>query len=144
MSTQNTIDRILSKRTADEVVLHNWQFALARRIAQILEKENITQRQLARRVKLTDSQVSALLHASANPTLAVLARIAGLLDEDILQFVNTDETGVSQPTFREESTPIAAKTAPVYSLQNMSDESPSDDSSDEDVLYSQYSYKFQA
>lgn len=86
-----TLQRLLARRTKDEVVLHTWQFELARRIAQILEEQDLTQTELARRTGLTHAQISALLHSNSNPTLSTLAKIAGYLDVQVLSFINTDD-----------------------------------------------------
>jgi DNA-binding phage protein len=86
----STSEMLLSQRSKDEVVLHTWQFELARRIAQVLEEQGMTQTEMAARTGLTHAQISALLHSDANPTLATLAKIAGHLDIQILSFTNTD------------------------------------------------------
>lgn len=86
----NMIQNILDRQTKEEKLTYEWQFALARRIVQILEEKQITQREFARRARLTEAQVSAMLHADANPTLAVLARISALLETDLLTWVNTN------------------------------------------------------
>lgn len=99
MKTKSTVNkqssalaRLLSQRRQDEIVLHTWQFELARRIAQVLDEENMTQTEFASRTGLTHAQVSALLHSNANPTLATLAKIAGYLDQQILTITNADES----------------------------------------------------
>jgi|LakMenEpi03Aug12_release.lakeMendotaPanAssembly.Ray.scaffolds.fasta_scaffold339766_3 transcriptional regulator with XRE-family HTH domain len=84
------IDRLLAKMPPEERLLHEWQFALSRRLQQIMEEQNITQKELARRSRLTEPQVSALIRLEANPTLGVLARIAALLKTDVLVWINSD------------------------------------------------------
>lgn len=74
------IDRLVSKMKPQERLLHEWQFALSRRLQQIMEERNLTQRELAKIARLTEPQVSAIVHLDANPTIGVLARIAALLD----------------------------------------------------------------
>jgi|LakMenEpi03Aug12_release.lakeMendotaPanAssembly.Ray.scaffolds.fasta_scaffold857420_1 transcriptional regulator with XRE-family HTH domain len=84
------VRRLAATMSKEEQLAQDWQFALARRVAQILEQRSMTQREFAQRARLTDAQVSAILHGGANPTLGVLARIAALLDVEILTWVNSD------------------------------------------------------
>lgn len=88
----DTIERLARRMKPEERRFHEWQFSLARRIAQVLEERNLSQREFARLARLTDAQVSALLHVGANPTLSVLARISALLDTDLLTWTNSDTT----------------------------------------------------
>lgn len=84
------IERLASKLSPEERKYHDWQFDLARRISQILEERNMTQREFARQTRLTEAQVSALLHCGANPTLSMLARISALLESELLTWINND------------------------------------------------------
>jgi len=90
------IDRLVSKMKPQERLLHEWQFALSRRLQQIMEERNLTQRELAKIAKLTEPQVSALVHLDANPTIGVLARISALLDAELLEWRNSDVNRSSQ------------------------------------------------
>ena len=89
------IDRLVSKMKPQERLLHEWQFALSRRLQQIMEERNLTQRELAKIARLTEPQVSAIVHLDANPTIGVLARIAALLDAELLEWTNTDVNRLS-------------------------------------------------
>ena len=89
------IDRLVSKMKPQESLLHEWQFALSRRLQQIMEERNLTQRELAKIARLTEPQVSAIVHLDANPTIGVLARIAALLDAELLEWTNTDVNRLS-------------------------------------------------
>ncbi|MBU3679910.1 MAG: helix-turn-helix transcriptional regulator [Candidatus Kapabacteria bacterium] len=84
------IDQLVSKMQPHERMFHEWQFALSRRLQQIMEERNLTQRELARISQLTEPQVSAIIHLDANPTLAVLARISALLNADLFEWINSD------------------------------------------------------
>jgi transcriptional regulator with XRE-family HTH domain len=89
------IDRLVSKMKPQERLLHEWQFALSRRLQQIMEERNLTQREFAKIARLTEPQVSAIVHLDANPTIGVLARIAALLDAELLEWTNTDVNRLS-------------------------------------------------
>lgn len=90
------IERLLAKMKPQERVFHEWQFALSRRLQQIMEERNMTQRELAKVAQLTEPQVSALIHLEANPTLGTLARVSALLDAELLEWKNTDSTTQAQ------------------------------------------------
>lgn len=83
-----------STLSTEERLYHDWQYDLARRISQILAERGMTQRELAKRARLTEAQVSALMHCAANPTLAMLARISVALERDVLLWIDAD---VDQP-----------------------------------------------
>ncbi len=78
------LNRLLSQISPEDRQFYNWQFALAQRIAQIMEAKGLNQREFAKRSRLTEAHVSALLHAGANPSLSTLARISALLDVELL------------------------------------------------------------
>lgn len=74
----------------EEALYHDWQYDLARRISQVLTERGMTQRELAKRARLTEAQVSALMHCAANPTLAMLARLSVALERDVLTWIDAD------------------------------------------------------
>ena len=84
------IEQLASRLSPEEALYYDWQYDLARRISQILEERDITQREFAKRARLTEAQVSALMHCGANPTLSMLARISALLESELLTWVNSD------------------------------------------------------
>lgn len=94
------------KKSRSSLTLHTWQFMLAQRILQIMEEKELTQREFAKLARLTEAQVSALVHAGANPTLSVLARISAMLGSELLEWINTDEATYSadDPTTKRSST----------------------------------------
>ncbi len=95
----NIIEELLSKRSKDEAIFQEWQFAIARRLIQIMEDKNLSQRDVAKLTRLTDAQVSALVHAGGNPTLAILARISAGLNCNLLTVENVvgPDTPVARP-----------------------------------------------
>ena len=108
------IDRLVSKMKPQERLLHEWQFALSRRLQQIMEERNLTQRELAKIARLTEPQVSAIVHLDANPTIGVLARIAALLDAELLEWTNTDVDRLSHADEIED-----LPRAKVYKLESL-------------------------
>lgn len=68
---------------------YNWQFALAQRIAQIMEAQVLNHREFAKRARLTEAQISALLHVCANPNLSTLSRISALFDAELITWMKT-------------------------------------------------------
>ena len=84
------IERLREAMTPQERTLQEWQFALSRRLQQIMDEQDISQKELARRAGLTEPQVTAMIHMEANPTLGLLARIAALLDAELLTWINSD------------------------------------------------------
>lgn len=85
------IHRLLHQTAPDDRRFHDWQFALSRRLLQILEAKGMTQQEFAKRAHLTDAQVSAFVHAGGNPSLRTLARISALLDVELFTWTNSDE-----------------------------------------------------
>jgi transcriptional regulator with XRE-family HTH domain len=94
------IKQLASQLSPEESLYHDWQYELARRISQIIEERNITQREFAKRARLTEAQVSALLHCGANPTLSMLARISALLDSELLTWSDSDADASKQQRWR--------------------------------------------
>lgn len=87
----STLQRLLEQQSPEDALFQQWQFALANRLLQIMEEHGLSQRDIAVRARLTPAQVSAFVHQGANPTLSVLARVAALLDTDILEWVDADK-----------------------------------------------------
>lgn len=84
------IETLLAQIKPEDRKFYDWQFALAQRIAQIMEEKGLNQRDFAKRARLTEAQVSALLHVGANPNLSTLARISALLESDVLTWALAD------------------------------------------------------
>ncbi len=122
----STIEQLAARLSPEDALYYDWQYELARRIAQILEERGITQREFAKRARLTEAQVSALLHCGANPTLSMLARIAALLESELLTWTNSDLDEKSDAPASE----AHAKPATVYHLMS-TDQLPTADASTE-------------
>lgn len=88
----STLRRLLEQQSPEDALFQQWQFALSNRLLQIMEERGLSQRDIALRARLTPAQVSALVHQGANPTLSVLARVAALLDTDLLQWEDADKS----------------------------------------------------
>lgn len=80
----------LAQIPVENRVFYEWQFALSRRLCQIMEAGNITQSALAEMVGLTQEELDDLIHFCADPSLSTMARIAALSHSEILTWVNTD------------------------------------------------------
>lgn len=106
------IEQLAARLSPEDALYYDWQYELARRISQILEECGITQREFAKRARLTEAQVSALLHCGANPTLGMLARISALLESELLTWKNSDLDAKSDAPVSE----TRAKLATVYPL----------------------------
>ena len=59
-------------------------FALADKIAGILEEKHISQKQLAKKMKKTEAEVSRWLGGTHNFTLRTIAKISAALDVPLL------------------------------------------------------------
>ncbi|HLO99602.1 MAG TPA: helix-turn-helix transcriptional regulator [Fimbriimonas sp.] len=96
----NKIDELLEQLEPEKRLFYDWQFALAQRLVQIMDEHDLSQRELARKTRLTEAQVSAFIHGGANPNLSTLARISALLDAELLKWKNTDLEAMSSSTQR--------------------------------------------
>ena len=66
--------------------------AIANRIYDILDERGMSQRDLARKLGKTETEVSRWLSGTHNLTIATIAKIAAVLDDDIIK-PTTPETG---------------------------------------------------
>ena len=63
-----------------------FSFAVSDRIHQLLNDQGLTQKELAKRMKKTEAEVSVWLSGQHNFTLRTLAKISVILGEDIILF----------------------------------------------------------
>ncbi|MCQ2350649.1 MAG: helix-turn-helix transcriptional regulator [Paludibacteraceae bacterium] len=63
-------------------------FAVADRIAMILETKGMSQRELARRMNKRPSEISKWLRGTHNFTLSTIADVSNVLGEPIIEVVN--------------------------------------------------------
>lgn len=92
------IKEAIEKLPAEDNLTFAWQFALSRRLCQIMEAGNISQPEFAKLVGITEEELDDLLHFCADPPLSVLARIQALSKSDLLTWVNTDKANSEQRT----------------------------------------------
>lgn len=79
----NIIDRLLAEQPKEDALLQEWQFQISKWILNVMDERGMTQRDVARVAKMTEPQISALIHCDTNATLATLARLSALLDEEL-------------------------------------------------------------
>ncbi|MBK7578289.1 MAG: helix-turn-helix transcriptional regulator [Ignavibacteria bacterium] len=118
----NSIDNLLTQIKPEDRQFYDWQFALAQRIAQIMEAKGLNQREFAKRARLTEAQVSALLHTGANPNLSTLARISALLEAELLTWTRADVHANDDSTQTDGKNVRAA----VYRIDEYHEEADSD------------------
>lgn len=74
---------------------------IANRVYELLEKKNLSQKELARRLGKTETEVSRWLSGTHNLTLASIAKLSIALDDDIV--VTTTSKNNVRPYVYEES-----------------------------------------
>lgn len=132
------IEQLAARLSPEDALYYDWQYELARRISQILEERGITQREFAKRARLTEAQVSSLLHCGANPTLGMLARISALLESELLSWKNSDLDAKSDAPASEDY----AKRAAVYHLMSVDQLLTTDASTQTPSTTSEYPYTY--
>jgi len=80
----NIIDRLLAEQPKEDALLQEWQFQISKWILNVMEERRMTQRDIARIVRMTEPQISALIHCDTNATLATLARLSALLGVELM------------------------------------------------------------
>lgn len=69
----------------DVVIQVNLSFEIADRIADILKRQNLSQRDFAKKIKRSEAEVSRWLSGTHNFTLATIAKISAVLGESIIR-----------------------------------------------------------
>ena len=70
----------------EEVVIQvNLSFEIADKIAEILKRQNMSQREFAKKIKRSEAEVSRWLSGTHNFTLSTIAKISAVLGEKILK-----------------------------------------------------------
>jgi len=77
-------DQLLSKVPSDIKRFVRKQGEIAVQIGTILKAKGITQKQLAKKIGMKESQLSKILAGNANCTLKTITKIEHALDEDII------------------------------------------------------------
>lgn len=88
----HTIAERLAEIPTEKRTLYEWQFALSRRLCQIMEASNLSQPELAQCLGITDQELDDLIHMCADPSLSMLARISAQSKSELMTWVNADKT----------------------------------------------------
>lgn len=91
MKTNQIMDEIRSTISPETKMQMELSVAIANRIYDILEKKGMTQKDFARLMGKTETEVSRWLSGTHNMTLATLCKISVALGENILSAVDIEE-----------------------------------------------------
>ncbi len=91
MKTNQIMDEIRSTISPETKMQMELSVAIANRIYDILEKKGMTQKDFARLMGKTETEVSRWLSGTHNMTLATLCKISIALGENILSVVDIEE-----------------------------------------------------
>ena len=91
MKTNQIMDEIRSTISPETKMQMELSVAIANRIYDILEEKGMTQRDFARLMGKTETEVSRWLSGTHNMTLATLCKISIALGENILSAVDIEE-----------------------------------------------------
>lgn len=69
----------------EDVIQVNLSFEIADKIAEILKRQNMSQREFAKKIKRSEVEVSRWLSGTHNFTLSTIAKISAVLGEKILK-----------------------------------------------------------
>ena len=84
-------------------------FAIANRVYSLLEERNMSQRDLARMLGKTETEVSRWLSGTHNLTIATIAKIATVLGDDIIMPTVSKPKAVEYEMIEEESPCLVAE-----------------------------------
>ena len=85
MKTNKILDEIRSQITPEVKKQLEISVSLANRVYDILEKKGMTQKDLAKLLGKTETEVSRWLSGTHNLTIATIAKISVALGEDIIK-----------------------------------------------------------
>lgn len=91
MKTNKIMDEIRSTISPETKMQMELSVAIANRIYDILEEKGMTQKDFARLMGKTETEVSRWLSGTHNMTLATLCKISIALGENILSVVDIEE-----------------------------------------------------
>ena len=91
MKTNQIMDEIRSTISPETKMQMELSVAIANRIYDILEEKGMTQKDFARLMGKTETEVSRWLSGTHNMTLATLYKISIALGENILSVVDIEE-----------------------------------------------------
>lgn len=96
MAKINTIMQSIREATPPEVRRQvDLSVQIANRLYELLEKKNLSQKDLAKLLGKTETEVSRWLSGTHNLTLATIAKLSVVLDDDII--VTTSSNPVVKP-----------------------------------------------
>ena len=84
MKTNKIMDEIRSTISPEMKLQMEMSVAIANRIYEILEAKGMTQKDLARRLGKTETEVSRWLSGTHNLTLATICKVSSALGEDVV------------------------------------------------------------
>jgi transcriptional regulator with XRE-family HTH domain len=84
MKTNKIMDEIRSTISPEMKLQMEMSVAIANRIYEILESKGMTQKELARRLGKTETEVSRWLSGTHNMTLSTVCKISTALGEEIV------------------------------------------------------------
>lgn len=86
LPTNSTIFQSALDSIPEEVNIQvNLSFDIADKIAEILSRQNMTQRDFAKKIKRSEAEVSRWLSGTHNFTLSTIAKISAVLGEKIVR-----------------------------------------------------------
>lgn len=94
MKTNQIMDEIRGRITPEMKMQMELSVAIANRIYDILEEKGMSQKDFARLMGKTETEVSRWLSGTHNMTLATLCKISIALGENILEVVNEQEAPI--------------------------------------------------
>ena len=94
MTKNSVIERLRSKISPEDKLLIDESFALADRIHFLLEKHNITQRQLAEKLGKNESEVSKWLSGGHNFTSHTLVKIGIAIGERVYRIPSNSDAHI--------------------------------------------------
>ena len=84
MKTNRIMDEIRSTISPEMKLQMEMSVAIANRIYEILEAKGMTQKELARLLGKTETEVSRWLSGTHNLTLSTICKISAALDEEVV------------------------------------------------------------
>lgn len=84
MKTNRLLDEIRSSISPEAKLQMEMSVAIANRIYYILDAKGMTQKQLAKRLGKTETEVSRWLSGTHNLTLSTICKISAALEEEIV------------------------------------------------------------
>lgn len=84
--SKSLFKNVIEKIPRDIRLFTRYAGELAIAVGELRERQGLTQRDLAERIDMKESQLSRILGGSGNPTLQTIARLAAVLGEDLIEF----------------------------------------------------------